>query len=215
MTEPAFQPPILSYEKINIYAENFLKDYGIDNELPVPIEKIVEFKLGIDIIPFPDLQRNFDIEGFISRDFKGIYVDEYIYNNRPTRYYFTLAHETGHYVIHKELIEHIRPLSVSAWKDFIDEVNNEVYGWLEYQAYAFGGLLLVPRKFLFKHFSEQIKAIEQKIEFVKSQDLPKDSYKEYVIEMVASNLAKTYDVSFGVLKRRILKEIELGNLTIP
>lgn len=33
--------------------------------------------------------------------------------------------------------------------------------------------------------------------------------------MVASNLAKTYDVSFGVLKRRILKEIELGNLTIP
>ena len=153
MTEPAFQPPILSYEKINIYAENFLKEYGIDNELSVPIEKIVEFKLGIDIIPFPDLQRNFDVEGFLAGDSTGIYVDEYIYNNRPTRYYFTLAHETGHFVIHKDLIEQIRPSSVSAWENFIDQVDGEVYGWLEYQAYAFGGLLLVPRKFLFKHFN--------------------------------------------------------------
>ena len=94
MTEPTFQPPILSYEKINTYAENFLHDHGIDNELPVPVEKIVEFKLGLDIIPFPDLQRNFDIEGFISGDMKSIYVDEYIYDHRPTRYYFTLAHES-------------------------------------------------------------------------------------------------------------------------
>ena len=215
MTEPAFQPPILSYEKINTYAESFLHDHVIDNELPVPVEKIVEFKLGLDIIPFPDLQRNFDIEGFISGDLKNIYVDEYIYNNRPTRYYFTLAHETGHYVIHKELIKHIRPSSVAAWKDFIDEVDGEVYGWLEYQAYAFGGLLLVPRKFLLKHFPEQIKALKQKIEFVKSQDIPKDSYREYVIETIAGNLSKTYDVSPGVLRKRISKEIEIGMLNVP
>jgi Zn-dependent peptidase ImmA (M78 family) len=215
MTEPAFQPPILSYENINTFAETFLRDYGIDDELPVPIEKIVEFKLGFDIIPFPDLQRNFDIEGFIASDFSGIYVDEYIYNNRPTRYNFTLAHETGHYVIHKELIEHIRPSSVSAWENFIDQVDDEIYGWMEYQAYAFGGLLLVPRKFLLQHFIEQIKMIEKKIELVKSQNLPRDSYQEYVIEMIASNLTKIYDVSIAVLKRRILKEIELENLIIP
>ncbi|RJR17601.1 MAG: ImmA/IrrE family metallo-endopeptidase [Nitrospiraceae bacterium] len=215
MTEPAFQPPILSYEKINTYAENFLSNYGIDNELPVPIEKIVEFKLGIDIIPFPDLQRTFDIEGFISGDLKSIYVDEYIYNNRLARYYFTLAHEIGHYVIHKDLMENIRPLSVAAWKEFIDRVDDEAYGWLEYQAYAFGGLLLVPRKFLFKHFREQIKAMMQKIEFVRSQDLPKASYQEYVIEMIAGNLIKSYDVSIGVLKRRIIKEIEMGTIEVP
>ncbi|MBI4680062.1 MAG: ImmA/IrrE family metallo-endopeptidase [Nitrospirae bacterium] len=215
MTEAAFQPPILSYEKINTYAESFLLDYDIDNELPVPIEKVVEFKLGIDIIPFPDLQRTFDIEGFISGDFKSIYVDEYVYNNRPARYYFTLAHEIGHYVIHKDLIEHIRPSSVAAWKDFIDRVDVEAYGWLEYQAYAFGGLLLVPRKFLFKHFHEQITTMKQKIEFVKSQDLAKASYQEYVIEMIASNLTKSYDVSIGVLKRRILREIEIGTIEVP
>jgi hypothetical protein len=215
MTGPAFKPDFLSYEQINTYAENFLQNHGINNELPVPIEKTIEFKLDIDIVPFPDLQRNFDIEGFISGDLKSIYVDEYIYNNRPTRYYFTLAHETGHYVIHKEFMQHIRPLSVAAWKDFIGEVDNEVYGWLEYQAYAFGGLLLVPRKFLLKHFPEQIKALKEKIEFVKSQNLTKDSYWEYVIETISGNLSKIYDVSPGVLKRRISKEIEIGTLDIP
>ena len=65
MTEPDFQPPILSYEKINTYAESFLRNFNVDNELPVPIEKIVEFKLGIDIIPFPNLQRTFDVEGLL------------------------------------------------------------------------------------------------------------------------------------------------------
>ncbi|HDH53131.1 MAG TPA: ImmA/IrrE family metallo-endopeptidase, partial [Nitrospirae bacterium] len=141
--------------------------------------------------------------------------DEYIYDHRPTRYYFTLAHEIGHYVIPNELIKHFRPSRVAAWKDFIDKVDGEVYGWLEYQAYAFGGLLLVPRKFLLNHFPEQINALNRKIEFVKSQDLPKDSYQEYVIETIAGNLSKLYDVSPGVLKKRISKEIEIGMLNVP
>ena len=91
----------------------------------------------------------------------------------------------------------------------------DAYGWLEYQAYAFGGLLLVPRKFLLKHFPEQIKALNQKIELVKSQDIPKDSYQEYIIETIAGNLSKLYDVSPGVLKKRISKEIEIGMLNVP
>lgn len=215
MTEPAFQPPILSYENINEYAETFLREYGIDNELPVPIEEIVEFKLKVDIIPFPDLQRNYDIEGLMSRDFKNIYVDEYTYNNRLTRYYFTLAHEVGHYVIHRKLIESIVPSSKADWKDFIARVDDETYSWLEYQAYAFAGLVLVPRKYLYKHFPEQIKDLEQKIELVKSKDLPKDSYQEYVIETIASNLTKTYDVSLSALKKRISKEVQIGKLDIP
>ncbi|MDH4027537.1 MAG: ImmA/IrrE family metallo-endopeptidase [Nitrospirota bacterium] len=215
MTEPAFRPPILSYEDINKYAEDFLRDHNIDDTLPVPIEEIVDVHLKIDIVPFPDLQRNFDIEGFISRDFKSIYVDEYIYNNRITRYYFTLAHEIGHYVIHKDLIERIRPSSVADWKDFIHKVDDESYGWLEYQAYAFAGLVLVPRKSLYKHFSSQLKDIEHKIKFAKAQEFPKDTYQEYVIEAIAGNLTGMYDVSLSALKRRISKEVEIGKLHIP
>jgi len=36
------------------------------------------------------------MEGFISGDLNVIYVDELIYDQRPARYRFTLAHEIGH-----------------------------------------------------------------------------------------------------------------------
>jgi Zn-dependent peptidase ImmA (M78 family) len=174
-------PPIISYEDINNSAEIFLKNHGAGDKLPVPIEEIVEFDLGLDIVPFPGLQRDFDIDGFISGDLTCIYVDDFIFLNRPTRYRFTLAHEIGHFVLHKDLIENIHPKSVADWKDFILQVNEEEYDWLEWQAYTFAGLVLVPRKSLFEHFSHQIKALEDKIEFVKSKNFPKIHTKNILL----------------------------------
>lgn len=215
MKEPPFSPPILSYEDINAYAEDFLKEHRSDSILPVPIEEIIEFDLNLDIVPFPSLQRDFDIDGFISADLTCIYVDDFIFQNRPSRYRFTLAHEIGHLALHKDLIESFRPLSIGDWKDFVLQVDDEVYDWLEWQAYTFAGLLLVPRKFLSKDFSLQIEALKSKIELVKSKNLPKDSYQEYIVNAVANKLIKTYDVSIDVLIKRISKEIEKGIFTVP
>jgi hypothetical protein len=36
-----FRAPILSYEKINELAEEFLKKYGIGSKLPVPIDEVI------------------------------------------------------------------------------------------------------------------------------------------------------------------------------
>lgn len=213
--EIPFSPPILSYEDINNHAEKFLKKYKADDKLPVPIEEIVEFDLGLDIVPFPGLQRDFDIDGFISGDLTCIYVDDFIYLNRPSRYNFTLAHEVGHLVLHKDLIKTLHPTSIGEWKDFVIQVDEEVFDWLEWQAYTFAGLILVPRKFLFEYFSCQIKALEDKLKLVKLKNLPKDSYQEYVIDAIASKLIKTFDVSIDVLRKRIAKEIEKGMLVIP
>jgi len=68
--------------------------------IPVPIEEIAEFKLGVNIIPIPNLQKTFEVEGFISSDLQNIYVDQFILYERPTRYRFTLAHEIGHIFLH-------------------------------------------------------------------------------------------------------------------
>lgn len=209
------QPPILSYEDINSAAEDFLKCHQSDERLPVQIEEIVEFNLKMDIVPFPELQRNYDIEGFISRDLTWIYVDDFIYSNRPARYRFTLAHEVGHLILHRDLIKSIHPPSVADWKDFILSVDEEVYGWMEWQAYSFAGLVLVPRKFLVRDLHLQIKALKDKIELVKSKNLSRESYQEYVIEAIANKLIKTYDVSVDVLKKRIAKEIEKGTVEVP
>jgi len=85
--------PILSYDNINKCAEDFLRQHKRNEILPVNIEAIAEFDLGLNIFPFPNLQETFDIEGFISGDLNVIYVDEFIYYQRPARYRFTLAHE--------------------------------------------------------------------------------------------------------------------------
>lgn len=98
----------LSYGTINLAAENFLKTYHPANTIPIPIEEIIEFKLGIDIIPLHGLHQAFDTDGFISSDLKSISVDLFVYESRPGRYRFTLAHEIGHLVLHSELYKEIR-----------------------------------------------------------------------------------------------------------
>jgi len=113
------------------------------------------------------------------------------------------------------LIDSIRPSSINEWEQFIDQVDPETYSWVEYQADAFAGLVMAPRKFLFAHYTEQIKEIEHKIKIVKSKDLLKDSYQEYIIEIIASNLAEQYAVSRDVLNWRIAKEVRIGNLVMP
>ena len=137
--------PILSYEEINRRADEFLKEHERGSTLPVDIEAIAEFDLGLDIFPFPGLQETFDLEGFISGNLTMIYVDEFIYYQRPTRYRFTVAHEVGHYVIHSNLMAAIHPQSASEWKRFTLGIDEETYGWLEYQAYTFAAAVLMPR----------------------------------------------------------------------
>ncbi len=81
--------PILSYDDINKRAEDFLREHKRNEILPVDIEAIAAFDLGLNIFPFPNLQETFDVEGFISGDLNVIYVDEFIYYQHPTRYRFS------------------------------------------------------------------------------------------------------------------------------
>ena len=183
--------------------------------MPVPIDEIIEFTHGIDIVPFPNLQRDFDIEGFISGDLSSIYVDDFVFQTRLFRYRFTLAHEIGHLVLHKDLIQTIRPTSVAEWRDFILQVDQEAYEWVEWQAYTFGGMVLVPRASLKEDFIRRTETLKKKIARAKLAELPRDSYKEYIIEPMARNLIENYQVSKDVLIKRISKEVEKKILVIP
>ena len=78
MSQSDITAPILSYDDINKQAEDFLREYKRNEILPVDIEAIAEFDLGLNIFPFPNLQQTFDIDGFISGNLNVIYVDEFI-----------------------------------------------------------------------------------------------------------------------------------------
>lgn len=94
MSQSDITAPILSYDDTNKGAEDFLKEHKRNEILPVDIEGIAGFDLGLNIFPFPNLQETFDVEGFISGDLNVIYVDEFIIevvSFRLTTYYKALV----------------------------------------------------------------------------------------------------------------------------
>jgi Zn-dependent peptidase ImmA (M78 family) len=207
-------PGMGHYGEINKRAEDFLREHKRNEILPVDIEAIAEFDLGLNIFPFPNLQQTFDIEGFISGDLNVIYVDEFIYYQRPTRYRFTLAHEIGHYVFHSDLIVSFHPQSVADWKAFVLDIDEETYGWLEWQAYSFAAAVLVPRISLKQNFRKELKLLQPKIDFIRSKGLSIESSQDYIVNAIATKLVEIYDVSADVLNKRILKQLEKGYLSL-
>lgn len=214
MSQSDIIAPILSYDDINKRAEDFLREYKRNEILPVNIESIAEFDLGLNIFPFPNLQETFDVEGFISGDLNVIYVDEFIYYQRPARYRFTLAHEIGHYVFHSDLIASFHPQSIADWSKFILAIDEETYGWLEWQAYSFAAAVLVPRVSLKEYFDNELKLLQSKIDFIRSKGLSVESSRDYIVNAIATKLIGKYDVSADVLNKRILKELEKGYLSL-
>ena len=91
-----FKAPFIPKDELVRQAEAFLAGYHASRKLPVPIEEIVEFGLGLDIVPVPGLQSSFDVVAYITRDCKEIRVDQYVLESRENRYRFSLAHEVGH-----------------------------------------------------------------------------------------------------------------------
>ncbi len=63
MTPP---PPVphLSYDQLRRHADAFLTKYHPTQQIPVPIEQIIEFQLHLDIVPLPGLEEAFEIVGF-------------------------------------------------------------------------------------------------------------------------------------------------------
>ena len=69
--------PDRSYDELRGLAKQFLREHHPTGIVPVPIEEIIEFGLKLDIIPIKGLLKFFDIEGYVSRRFHEISVDEY------------------------------------------------------------------------------------------------------------------------------------------
>ncbi len=198
----------LPYAKIAAHAARFLADMGYEDTIPVSVEEIIEFDLRLNIVTIPNLQRDFEIEGFTASDMSAMYVDEYIYNNRYLRYRFTLAHELGHYVLHSDIFKRFKFDSVASWKDFLNQVDPREYSSLEYQGYAFGGLLLVPPDHLKRLFFENLELVAPLIERVKTEGIARSDYLGYAKDRMAAILAKHFEVSTDV----IIKRIELDSL---
>lgn len=192
----------LPYEDIAAKAQEFLTQHKIES-LPVPIEHIIEFNYGIDIVPLHDLQNSFDTEGFTSSDFTCIYVDNFVYHKRYLRYRYTLAHEIGHVVLHKNILDKFSFDSVLEWKNFVDQIDPKDHSKMEFQGYAFGGLILVPRQHLQKLFEIKLPEVMPLIDQAKNNGIGRSDYLSYAKDRLATLLAPEFEVSTEVIIRRI------------
>lgn len=191
--------PKLSYEDVRREADRFLSAQHPSVEIPVPIEEIVEFRLGLKIVPLPGLHVRYDIDGFLSGDLVEISVDLHVFESFPSRYRFTLAHEVGHVVLHGDALKAVRPASVTDWKWFVQELSERDRGWLEWQAYAFAGLVLAPRDPLTRAYRDACR-------FAQEQGIDPEANLDIARDYIARAIGDLFEVSATVIDKRLVKD---------
>ncbi len=137
---------------------NFAESRGHAWAGPTPIDDIAEKHLGLGI-EFDDLGRrlgkgdDLEILGAIDLDQKRIIIDESLdpdlYPTLEARYRFTLAHEVGHWQLHRGLV--IANASQASALDRngmvkIDCRSSQTRDRMEIQANRFASCLLMPRQ---------------------------------------------------------------------
>ena len=141
--------PYLSKDEIARQAKEMLDKYW-DKNLPVDVELLCD-RMGISILPVLNLAKTFHIDAFISADFKTIYVDNYEFEKESHRYRFSVAHELGHYVLHRDYYPKT-PVDYEKWL----EVSRKILdSFAEFQANYFAGNLLVPENSLVRILNDE------------------------------------------------------------
>ena len=74
---------------------------------------------------------------------------------------------------------------------------------MEFQGYAFGGLVLVPRKELETQFNKFLPDVMPLVEQAKSNNISRENYLEYAKDTLANSLAPVFQVSTDVISKRI------------
>ncbi len=202
----------LRKDDIRLHSDQFSSTYNADREVPVPIDTIIESKLEIDIVPMANLKESLDNDAFIARDFTTIYLDQNIYFTFPMRYRFSLAHEIGHFWLHKKVYESLEFKSVDEWLEVYLSIDDEDYGWLEYQANMFAGFVLIPDYALQPRFDNALQRTHKEIESAKKSNLMRDQYIDFVVSRIARRLAPSFNVSAVCMEKRISLDSRYASL---
>lgn len=86
-----------------------------------------------------------DVAGFLDIDKKTIFVNN---NDAPNRQTFTIAHELGHWLLHREIIKKDSSKYSVFLRRPLDSKEND---FMEKEANCFAANLLVPKEFLLKY----------------------------------------------------------------
>lgn len=151
---------------LKILQENYITSW------PVPVEELIEFHgLGLILSEFTDGE----ISGVIDLNKKYLYIN---FSDSPQRKRFTIAHELGHWILHRTELAANQEIAVL----YRRPLGTEEIDVLEQEANCFAANLLVPEVMLRKAI-EQVSSVSGK-------------------ESCDSHLAEIFNVSRSVIGYR-------------
>ena len=155
-----YMPTLLEQRKIERHVSELLQGHGIDS-LPVPVEKIARSQ-GVEVVAY-DLGNEVSGVLIISPSGGTIGINP---TQTRARQRFTIGHELGHYLLHRE---GQKELFVD--KDFIVKFRSKKnYTAKEYkhesEANAFAAALLMPRALIYKEIEKERYNNLSELEFI-------------------------------------------------
>ena len=103
----------MTLEEVRQEAEAFRNEHSphLDaRKIPLDLVTFTDLQLGLDLIPYDGLRDRFSAEAALLSDFSGFFVDGSTFDRLDTapewqlnRLRFSLAHEIGHWSLHREL----------------------------------------------------------------------------------------------------------------
>jgi hypothetical protein len=198
-----FKAPYNSKERIWQEADRLRAAHPAGRELPVKVLDLAEFDLHLNLIPVDSLREQLDIDALLMGDLKSILVDRrgFMSPRLEYRLRFSVAHEIGHLVLHRDIYAGLRHTTPAEWLDYISAIPEVEYGWVEWQAYEFAGRLLVPPEPLHQAF----RAAVQTSQAAGYTDwLAAD---EAALDYIATRIASKFGVSTEVIAKRLRVEM--------
>lgn len=139
-------------EQVWDQVETFRRQYLVGDLglLPVDVFTLAEVELQLDIIPFDDLYEKYERDAALIQDFSGLYVDAEAYiiwekgpRWKQRRLRFSVAHELGHFVLHREIAAGVQFKTFDDFARWTNGNQGQQYT-IEQEANEFAGRLLVP-----------------------------------------------------------------------
>ncbi len=200
--EPAyFKAPFIEQRQCWEFAEQFRRKYWASDKVPVDVLEIAEFDLELNIRTISRLKEDADVDALLLGDWQTLIVDQqqYLEDRFINRMRFSIAHEIGHYVLHREVFQQIPRQSVEDWIQFMSGMPDKEYGLLEFHANEFAGRLLVP-------FDELKREFDKSMEELNDNGIPSHKIADSHLAYLCIPLARHFMVSQEVIERRIWKE---------
>lgn len=195
---------------------------------PVPIDEIVELYLELQL-EFKDMQRLFgvdDVHGALWVNDRSVGIDDRLepssFPSMLGRYRFTLAHEAGHWRLHRQIFQRnanqlqLVPEGIDRPEYICRSSDHEP---IEYQANRFASCLLMPKEMVHEAWHEWRSSLapiylddlrEKRQEILTAEVMRRGSFKSgedgtdnMLLEYVARPLAATFEVSPDAMRIRL------------